>query len=92
VQQQAPPPPPPPPVGVPGSLVINEFIGRRVKLYWPEEGGWFEAIISDFNAASEEHCLTYNINTPAESFEWVNLRVRFAFAFACAGMHSIPRA
>jgi hypothetical protein len=59
-----------------GSLVINEFIGRRVKLYWPEEGGWFEAIISDYNAGNDEHCLTYNINTPNESFEWVNLRVR----------------
>jgi hypothetical protein len=61
-----------------GSLVINEFIGRRVKLYWPEEGGWFEAIISDYNAGNDEHCLTYNINTPNESFEWVNLRVSCA--------------
>ncbi len=74
--QAAPAAVPAAPAGGPGAIVINEYIGRRVKLYWPEEGGWFEAIISDYNAVSKEHCLTYNINAPAESFEWVNLKAR----------------
>ena len=63
-----------------GIPVINEHVGERLKMYWPEEGGWFEAIISDYNAVTDEHCLTYHINTPEETFEWVHLKARPASA------------
>ena len=59
-----------------GIPVINEHVGERLKMYWPEEGGWFDAIISDYNATTDEHCLTYHINTPDETFEWVHLKAR----------------
>jgi len=61
-----------------GIPVINEHVGERLKMYWPEEGGWFEAIISDYNAVTDEHCLTYHINTPEETFEWIHLKARAA--------------
>lgn len=34
---------------------INPFVGRKVKRYWPRDGGWFDGIISDYNAATGEH-------------------------------------
>ena len=61
-----------------GIPVINEHVGERLKMFWPEEGGWFDAIISDYNATTDEHCLTYHINTPEETFEWVHLKARAA--------------
>ena len=62
--------------GTGGVPVINEHVGERLKMFWPEEGGWFDAIISDYNAVTDEHCLTYHINTPEETFEWVHLKAR----------------
>ena len=67
-----------------GPIVINEHVGERLKMFWPEEGGWFDAIISDYNAATDEHCLTYHINSPDETFEWVHLKARAARPDACA--------
>jgi hypothetical protein len=48
-------------------------VGRVVQRYWPEEGGWWDATVTDFNAETKEHQLTYNIGRPDESFEFVNL-------------------
>jgi len=75
-------------------LRLNEYLGRRVKMYWPQEGGWFEAIITDYNMAENEHCLTYNMNTGNESFEWVNIAVRLRALLAgraSACTHSVAR-
>ena len=59
------------PGGVP--LVVNELICRRVQRFWPDEGGWFDAIVTDYRPVTNEHCLTYEINTPNETFEWANV-------------------
>ena len=56
---------------------VNEHVGRRCRTHWPERGEWFEGVVSDYNAATREHCITYDMNTPDESFEWVNLAVRW---------------
>ena len=58
--------------GVP--LVVNEPISRRVQRFWPDEGGWFDAIVTDYRPVTNEHCLTYEINTPNETFEWAASR------------------
>jgi hypothetical protein len=50
-----------------------KLIGHRVKLFWPEEGGWFEAVVSDYNISTDEHALVYNWNTKEESFEWIRV-------------------
>lgn len=54
-------------------LVVNELICRRVQRFWPDEGGWFDAIVTDYRPTTNEHCLTYEINTPNETFEWANI-------------------
>jgi hypothetical protein len=54
-------------------LVVNELICRRVQRFWPDEGGWFDAIVTDYRPTTNEHCLTYEINTPNETFEWANV-------------------
>ena len=59
------------PGGVP--MVVNELICRRVQRFWPDEGGWFDAIVTDYRPVTNEHCLTYEINTPNETFEWANV-------------------
>jgi hypothetical protein len=53
------------------ALGVNEYICRRVKRFWPSEGGWFDCIVTDYKEETKEHCLTYDINTENESFEWV---------------------
>ena len=57
--------------GVP--LAVNELICKRVQRFWPDKGGWFDAIVTDYRPVTNEHCLTYEINTPNETFEWANV-------------------
>jgi hypothetical protein len=45
------------------------WVGRTVQRFWPEEGGWWTAVITGFNPATKEHHLAYNKGTDAESFE-----------------------
>ena len=54
---------------------MNELICRRVQRFWPDEGGWFDAIVTDYRPTTNERedCLTYEINTPNETFEWANV-------------------
>jgi hypothetical protein len=52
-------------------MMVDNLICRKVQRFWPEEGGWFDAIITDYRPTTQEHCLTYEINTESETFEWV---------------------
>ena len=56
-----------------GGYGRNEYICKKVKRFWPSEGGWFDCIITDYNAETKQHCLTYDINTPNESYEWADI-------------------
>jgi len=58
---------------MPPSQNVNDMIAKRVRRWWPEEGGWFEALITDYRPHTGEHCLTYDFNKPEESYEWVVL-------------------
>ena len=51
------------------------MIGKRAHVYWPGEDGWFEAVVTDFDAVKGEHCLTYNFGTAEEQCEWVDLSI-----------------
>ena len=53
---------------------IDEYVGRKVQRYWPQDGGWVSGAISDFNAVTGEHCIVYDLGTPDESWEWYNIR------------------
>lgn len=39
----------------------------------PPAGGWWRALVSDFNGESGEHQLTYNAGQDDESYEWADL-------------------
>ncbi|KAL2942010.1 Protein EMSY-LIKE 3 [Bienertia sinuspersici] len=47
-------------------------IGKRVWTRWPEDNNFYEAVITDFKDG--RHALVYDMNTPNEAWEWVNLK------------------
>ncbi|KAF8403894.1 hypothetical protein HHK36_012000 [Tetracentron sinense] len=72
--------------GSSGALVENEpaeattydpLIGRKVMTRWPEDNNFYEAVITDYNPVEGRHALVYDINTAAETWEWVNLKEEF---------------
>jgi hypothetical protein len=60
---------------------LNPWVGRSVSLLWLVEavqgdassatGVWYDALVTDFRGGA--HCVAYDVGTPAEEFEWVNL-------------------
>ncbi|CAL52808.1 EMSY N-terminal [Ostreococcus tauri] len=55
------------------AIGVNEYICKKCKRFWPSEGGWFDCVITDYNPETKQHCLTYDINTPNESYEWADI-------------------
>ena len=49
------------------------WIGQKILRYWDDEGGWFEAVVTDYKPEQGGHKLTYDIGTELESFEWYDL-------------------
>jgi hypothetical protein len=42
--------------GGPGApLQLDPLVGHKVQRFWPQHGGWFEGIVSDFNLSTNEH-------------------------------------
>ncbi|KAL9233119.1 hypothetical protein vseg_008154 [Gypsophila vaccaria] len=65
-----------------GSQVANEtpipgsgeqLIGRKVLTRWPDDNHFYEAVVTRYNQSDGRHALVYGMNTPEESFEWVNI-------------------
>ncbi|KAG9138210.1 hypothetical protein Leryth_001429 [Lithospermum erythrorhizon] len=52
---------------------LNPLIGRKVRTRWPDDNNFYEAVITDYNAAEGRHALVYDMGTPNEAWEWVNL-------------------
>lgn len=71
---QTPPPevllPPPAATVAPPVQNRNPWIGRVVERLW--EGKWHQGVVSDYHVGTGMHAVTYNINSPWESFEWYN--------------------
>ncbi|CAN1263405.1 Protein EMSY-LIKE 3 [Linum perenne] len=53
---------------------FNPLVGRKVWTRWPEDNNFYEAIITDYNAANGKHALVYDIHTADETWEWVDLK------------------
>ena len=51
----------------------KELVSSLVQRFWPEEGGWCDAIITDYRPTTNEYCLTYEINTLNETYEWADI-------------------
>ncbi|CAK9153895.1 unnamed protein product, partial [Ilex paraguariensis] len=52
---------------------LDPLIGRKVRTRWPDDNNFYEAVITDYNAAEGRHALVYDIGTANETWEWVNL-------------------
>ncbi|KAK4253656.1 hypothetical protein QN277_010303 [Acacia crassicarpa] len=52
---------------------LDSLIGRRVRTRWPDDNNFYEAVITDYNAAEGRHALVYDMGTTNETWEWVNL-------------------
>ncbi|PIA53407.1 hypothetical protein AQUCO_00900170v1 [Aquilegia coerulea] len=50
----------------------DPLIGRKVMTRWPEDNNFYEAVITNVNDEGK-YALVYDINTPDETWEWVNL-------------------
>ncbi|KAB1226691.1 hypothetical protein CJ030_MR1G008460 [Morella rubra] len=66
-----------------GALAANEpaeaatfdtLMGRKVWTRWPDDNNFYEAVITDYNAAEGRHALVYDINSANETWEWVDLK------------------
>ncbi|MCL7041342.1 hypothetical protein MKW94_024834 [Papaver nudicaule] len=51
----------------------DPYVGRKVMTRWPEDNNFYEAVITDYDPTQGLHALVYDMNTPDEAFEWVNL-------------------
>ncbi|XP_018475392.2 protein EMSY-LIKE 3 [Raphanus sativus] len=52
----------------------DPLIGKKVWTKWPEDNHFYEAVITDYNPVEGRHALVYDISTPNETWEWVNLK------------------
>ncbi|GIL69375.1 hypothetical protein Vretimale_13493 [Volvox reticuliferus] len=48
-------------------------IGYKVNRWWPKEGQWFTAVVTDYNSETNEYRLTYNLCNQNETYEDFNL-------------------
>ncbi|KAH7316031.1 hypothetical protein KP509_21G075800 [Ceratopteris richardii] len=53
---------------------MNPWVGKRVKIRWPEDNAFYEAVISDWDPEKDLHALIYDMNTEKETWEWVDLK------------------
>ncbi|XP_030510938.1 protein EMSY-LIKE 3 isoform X1 [Cannabis sativa] len=52
---------------------IDSLIGKKVRTRWPDDNNFYEAVITDFNAAEGRHALVYDMGSNNETWEWVDL-------------------
>lgn len=36
-------------------LLINPLVGRKVETWYPDHGGWYPGIITDYNITNDKH-------------------------------------
>ncbi|KAK4790472.1 hypothetical protein SAY86_017776 [Trapa natans] len=50
------------------------LIGRKIWTRWPDDNSFYEAVITDYNPTEGRHALVYDMHTPKETWEWVDLK------------------
>ncbi|KAG0596228.1 hypothetical protein M758_UG234800 [Ceratodon purpureus] len=53
---------------------VEGWVGRRLRIRWPEDNIHYEAVVVDYSKENQLHCLAYDSGTPDESIEWVDLK------------------
>lgn len=59
--------------GKPDPSTLPAKIGCKVNRWWPNEGQWFTAVITDFTPETNEYRLTYNLGSANETYEDLDL-------------------
>lgn len=52
----------------------DSLIGRKVRIRWPEDNTFYEAVITQYDSLQGRHALVYYKDTPKETWEWVDLK------------------
>ncbi|CAH2053941.1 unnamed protein product, partial [Thlaspi arvense] len=60
--------------GIAGNDSADALIGRKVWTKWPEDNHFYEAVITQYNAAEGRHALVYDLHAANETWEWVDLK------------------
>eukprot|EP00250_Pteridium_aquilinum_P006770 c16613_g1_i1 orf=446-1897(-) len=53
---------------------FSPWVGKRVKLRWPEDNTFYEAVITKYKPDKDLHAFVYDIGTKNETREWVDLK------------------
>ncbi|CAO2188950.1 unnamed protein product [Urochloa humidicola] len=53
---------------------LNPLINRKVMTRWPDDNSFYEAVITDYDAAKDLYALVYDMNTAHETWEWVDFK------------------
>ncbi|KAH9536599.1 hypothetical protein CY35_16G008200 [Sphagnum magellanicum] len=62
------------PPGVGFDIPVDNWLGRRVKTRWPDDGCCYEAVITRYDRERGLHALVYDMDTADETWDWVNLK------------------
>ena len=60
-------------IGTAFTALGESLVGQKLWRYWPDEGGWYEAVVTSYDPLSREHVLLYEGGTENESTEDVVL-------------------
>ncbi|KAK9821217.1 hypothetical protein WJX81_001314 [Elliptochloris bilobata] len=66
------------------------LVGRHVLRFWPDSGGWWEATVGAWDAASARHRLVYHAGSLQESEEWRDLGELGAAELRTHPAHPLP--
>ncbi|CAM6010005.1 unnamed protein product [Sphagnum balticum] len=58
----------------PSDMHTDPWVGRRVMTRWPEDNTFYEAVVTDYDRVKHLHLLVYDMSTPQETWEWIDLK------------------
>ncbi|KAL6569782.1 hypothetical protein OROMI_014296 [Orobanche minor] len=51
----------------------DPLIGRKIRMKWPEDNTFYEAVITMYNPVEGRHAIVYDMEPGNETWEWINL-------------------
>jgi len=58
----------------PSDSHIDPWVGHRVMTRWPDDNTFYEAVVTDYDRVKHLHSLVYDMGTPRETWEWIDLK------------------
>lgn len=56
-----------------GPVEIDKHVGCQLRIRWPADGTFYDAVVTDYDHLKKLHVLVYDIDMPTETWEWVDL-------------------